>query len=297
MGRRTLPVTDRRVGDLLAPLVTVVLAAAMAACSLSPSSTTGAADRSVSRDPDTARGGSASPAVDPVGSDALGLPGSAPTSPTATPGAPGRTPSEPLVPLAAPLGDARSTAARPTGAAAAATAPSPAVSTAGVPPTASASPRAGTPGAGGATAGGTSTRAATSTPATSVAAILNAVVAGTNRERRQAGCPDLVADPALTLVALAHSAAMARSNFFAHNSLDGTTPFQRIAAAGIPFAIAAENIAAGQPTPVAVLRSWMASPGHRANILNCTLRRVGVGFAVGGSYGTYWVQDFVTPPR
>jgi uncharacterized protein YkwD len=36
----------------------------------------------------------------------------------------------------------------------------------------------------------------------------------------------------------------------------------------------------------------MASPGHRANILNCTYRDIGVGYATGGSYGTYWTQTF-----
>ncbi len=41
----------------------------------------------------------------------------------------------------------------------------------------------------------------------------------------------------------------------------------------------------------------MASPGHRANILNCSLRQIGVGLATGpaGTYGTYWTQDFATP--
>ncbi|MCK9920809.1 CAP domain-containing protein [Frankia sp. AgPm24] len=61
--------------------------------------------------------------------------------------------------------------------------------------------------------------------------------------------------------------------------------------------IAAENIAAGQPTPDAVVRAWMASPGHRANILNRSLRRIGAGPAGGGPYGAHWTQDFITPPR
>ena len=36
----------------------------------------------------------------------------------------------------------------------------------------------------------------------------------------------------------------------------------------------------------------MNSPGHRANILNSSLRKIGVGYARGGQYGTYWVQLF-----
>ena len=55
---------------------------------------------------------------------------------------------------------------------------------------------------------------------------------------------------------------------------------------------AAENIAGGQPTPSAVVNSWMNSSGHRANILDGSLRKIGVGYARGGQYGTYWVQLF-----
>ena len=44
------------------------------------------------------------------------------------------------------------------------------------------------------------------------------------------------------------------------------------------------------------MRSWMDSPGHRANIVNCSLNRIGVGFdpgSVGDGYGGgAWVQDF-----
>jgi uncharacterized protein YkwD len=38
----------------------------------------------------------------------------------------------------------------------------------------------------------------------------------------------------------------------------------------------------------------MNSAGHKANIVNCDLHELGVGFATGGSYGTYWTQDFGT---
>ena len=56
--------------------------------------------------------------------------------------------------------------------------------------------------------------------------------------------------------------------------------------------MAAENIAASQSTPAAVVNVWMNSEGHRANILNSSLRKIGVGYARGGQYGTYWVQLF-----
>ena len=56
-----------------------------------------------------------------------------------------------------------------------------------------------------------------------------------------------------------------------------------------------ENIAAGQPTVTAVMDAWMASPGHKANILNCAYTDIGVGYAVNSSGTPYWTQDFGKP--
>ena len=70
-------------------------------------------------------------------------------------------------------------------------------------------------------------------------------------------------------------------NFFAHNTPDGKTPFDRMKAAG-------------QSSPQNVMDSWMNSPGHRKNILNPDFEYIGVGLARGGSYGIYWAQEFAT---
>ncbi len=83
-------------------------------------------------------------------------------------------------------------------------------------------------------------------------------------------------------------------NFFAHNTPDGQTPFDRMKAAGISYSSAGENIAAGQYSPQNVMDSWMNSPGHRKNILNPDFEYIGVGLARGGSYGIYWAQEFAT---
>ncbi len=70
-------------------------------------------------------------------------------------------------------------------------------------------------------------------------------------------------------------------------------------AAGYIWSGAAENIAAGQSTPEAVMKGWMNSAGHKANILNCGLTELGVGYAAGSGadYGQYWVQDFGSPRK
>ncbi|WP_433262158.1 CAP domain-containing protein [Actinosynnema sp. CS-041913] len=113
----------------------------------------------------------------------------------------------------------------------------------------------------------------------------------TNAERAANGCPALGVDERLDKAARGHSADMAAQNYFDHKSKDGRTFVDRVKAAGHP-APGAENIAAGQRTAEAVVKGWMESPGHRANILNCKLRTLGVGMARGGAYGLYWTQNF-----
>ncbi|WP_138734838.1 CAP domain-containing protein [Modestobacter excelsi] len=111
-----------------------------------------------------------------------------------------------------------------------------------------------------------------------------------NAQRASAGCAPVTADDRLAAVARAHSADMRDRHFFSHTNPDGLNPFQRAEAAGIKYA-RAENIASGQPDPAAVMAAWMASDGHRQNILNCSLRTLGVGVAQGAG-GPWWTQLF-----
>jgi uncharacterized protein YkwD len=115
------------------------------------------------------------------------------------------------------------------------------------------------------------------------------VLALVNAERAAAGCGALSGDAALASVARAHSADMRDRGFFDHVNLDGLDPFDRAAQAGL--SARAENIAYGQPDAAAVMDAWMNSPGHRANILDCSLTRLGIGMA-DGSGGPWWTQLF-----
>ncbi|RFS86656.1 CAP domain-containing protein [Actinomadura spongiicola] len=117
-----------------------------------------------------------------------------------------------------------------------------------------------------------------------------AVVALTNAERAKEGCKPLRVDARLVTAARRHSADMAANGYFDHTSRNGDSPWQRMEAAGYPSP-GAENIAKGYATAEAVMKGWMDSPGHRANILNCDLRAIGVGRAA-GSGGPLWTQDF-----
>lgn len=117
------------------------------------------------------------------------------------------------------------------------------------------------------------------------------VVALVNKERAAAGCGPLTEDAQLEDAARAHSDDMAARAFFDHTNPDGADPGQRITAAGYRWSTYGENIAMGQQTPQAVMDSWMNSPGHRANILNCSFKNMGVGVHK-GSGGPWWTQDF-----
>ncbi|WP_328773756.1 CAP domain-containing protein [Streptomyces sp. NBC_00286] len=118
------------------------------------------------------------------------------------------------------------------------------------------------------------------------------VIALTNAERASAGLPPLAPDPLLTAAAQAHSADMVGRAFYSHTSPDGSEPWHRAAAAGSTRRTIGENIACGQRSPAEVVRGWMNSPGHRANILKPAFTHIGIGFAGGGSAGTYWTQLF-----
>ncbi|MGY1602647.1 CAP domain-containing protein [Geodermatophilus sp. SYSU D00815] len=115
------------------------------------------------------------------------------------------------------------------------------------------------------------------------------VLALVNRERAAAGCGPVVADEGLASVARAFSADMRDRGFFSHTDPDGLSPFDRGDRAGVT--VLAENIAYGQPDAAAVMADWMDSAGHRANILNCSLTRLGVGVAQGPG-GPWWTQNF-----
>ncbi|GAB2772059.1 CAP domain-containing protein [Streptomyces daliensis] len=111
-----------------------------------------------------------------------------------------------------------------------------------------------------------------------------------NQERAQAGCKPVTADSELATLAGDFSEDMARLGFFDHTSPDGQSPWDRAEEQGIDD-LGGENIARGQANAQSVMDSWMNSPGHKANILNCDYRTLGVGahFAEGGPW---WTQDF-----
>jgi len=106
-----------------------------------------------------------------------------------------------------------------------------------------------------------------------------------NQERARQGLGALTRNPALESAAQGHTQDMITRDFFAHDSPSGASMLDRIRGAGYltgatSFSVG-ENIAfaaGGGATPRGIVTSWMASPPHRANILNAAFREAGMGF-------------------
>lgn len=115
------------------------------------------------------------------------------------------------------------------------------------------------------------------------------VAALVNAERAAAGLDPVTLNDELCAAAQTRAAEAAVS--FSHTRPDGTSCFTALKEAGISYRGAGENIAYGQTSPAAVMDDWMASSGHRANILNGRYTKLGVGCTVVNGV-TYWAQFF-----
>ncbi|MFF8195730.1 CAP domain-containing protein [Streptomyces bobili] len=184
-------------------------------------------------------------------------------SPTASPGTAAPAPQKPRTPASK-----TTTPPAPTRTTAAPKPPAPTRTTAAPKPPAPTAPAAGT---------------------TTLA--VTRVVALVNSERAKAGCSPVTLNAKLSQAAQAHSADMASHNAMSHTGSDGSDPGQRITRAGYLWSTYGENVAYGYSTPEQVMAGWMASAGHKRNILDCGFKEIGVGVA---QPGNYWTQDFGT---
>jgi len=101
-----------------------------------------------------------------------------------------------------------------------------------------------------------------------------------NRERSQRGLSRLRTEQHLERAAQNHSEDMGERYFYAHESPDGHGPTERLAAAGYAKPTHGENIHWGveaDATPARIVRDWMDSPGHRANVLRPEFSEIGIG--------------------
>ena len=115
------------------------------------------------------------------------------------------------------------------------------------------------------------------------------VAALVNSERAAYGLNPVKVSPKLSEAATARAYEIQQS--FSHTRPNGTSCFTAITELGITYSAAAENIAYGQKNPESVMKAWMNSSGHRANILNSSVEYIGVG-AVYNNGVWYWTQFF-----
>lgn len=142
------------------------------------------------------------------------------------------------------------------------------------------------------------TKPDTTTPDTSIPSnsglsqIEAEVVKLVNIERQKEGLAPLVADSLLSSVARKKSQDMATNNYFSHTSPTYGSPFDMMKSFGVKYNTAGENIARGQLTAQSVMNGWMNSSGHRANIMNPSFKKIGVGMYESSNGRKYWTQMF-----
>lgn len=125
---------------------------------------------------------------------------------------------------------------------------------------------------------------------TSEHAFIQQVVNLVNEERAKEGLAPLTIDTKV------QAAAMVRAeeceDLFSHTRPDGSNFATALKEQNVSYRSAGENIAYGQQTPEAVMKAWMNSSGHRANIMNPNFTTIGVGYYENANGTDYWCQLF-----
>lgn len=104
-----------------------------------------------------------------------------------------------------------------------------------------------------------------------------------NNVRANNGASPVAFDARLASAAQGHADDMLAQNYFSHTGLNGSSPGDRITAAGYNWRTYGENIARGQSSETEVLQDWTNSPGHHANDINPSFEDYGLAKAGTGS--------------
>jgi uncharacterized protein YkwD len=118
----------------------------------------------------------------------------------------------------------------------------------------------------------------------------------TNAERKKEDLPPLKANPLLFKAARGHSQNMAKQGKLEHE-LDEKKPPDRLKETGYRFQRAGENIAFGTDNLALgdIMKLWMESEGHKANIVNPDFTEIGLGIARNDKGEVYYTQVFAAP--
>jgi uncharacterized protein YkwD len=117
-----------------------------------------------------------------------------------------------------------------------------------------------------------------------------------NQARLDEKLPSLAVNKKLEAAAEAHAKEMARRHTMTHTGEDGSTPTSRIEAQGYRLKRCGENVAFGRYSPQRLMKGWIDSPVHRANIFG-NFTQIGVGYAVAQDGTAFWCVNFGLPAR
>jgi uncharacterized protein YkwD len=110
------------------------------------------------------------------------------------------------------------------------------------------------------------------------------ILASLNAQRAKSSLPPLVYNGQLTRAARAHANDQARKGYFSHTGQDGSQISDRVQRTGYKYCLIAENLSMGYPSAQGAVQGWMASEGHRRNIMNRNFTDVGIGIGDGALY-------------
>lgn len=120
----------------------------------------------------------------------------------------------------------------------------------------------------------------------------------TNIERQKNGLPPLVYNETLSKSAKAKAEDMFANDYWAHNSPQGKNPWTFFDQVGYKYSVAGENLAKDFNNTDSLMKAWMASPTHKANIVHNSYQEIGIAVVngtLGGIKTTLVVQHFGTP--
>ncbi|MCG8405576.1 MAG: CAP domain-containing protein [Phycisphaerales bacterium] len=126
--------------------------------------------------------------------------------------------------------------------------------------------------------------------------LVHEMLTAVNAERTRRNLRPLKLNPKLTQIADFYACRLVDGRFFDHvDPYDGSTVDTRAADFGYAFLKIGENLARQQRSATEVMSDLMASPRHRANLLDPAYSEIGIAVKDGGASGPYWVQEFGQP--
>lgn len=121
------------------------------------------------------------------------------------------------------------------------------------------------------------------------------LLAAHNKARAEHGAHPLTLDPRLQSAAIDHAIYMVQVGKMKHSGIGDGTAAERVRRSGYVSNYDGENIAYGYGDIPAVMKGWLSSPGHRANILRNGYYHMGAASANDANGRPYWCAVFAAP--